>query len=35
MRLPIRFSTVAVAAVVGFVIAVVYIADRELVALGR
>ena len=30
MRLPIRFSTVAVAAVVGFVIAVVYIADREL-----
>jgi signal transduction histidine kinase len=30
MRLPIRFSTVAVAAVVGFVIAVVSIADREL-----
>ncbi len=30
MRLPIRFSTAAVAAVVGFVIAVVYIADREL-----
>jgi signal transduction histidine kinase len=30
MRLPIRFSTVAVASVVGFVIAVVYIADREL-----
>jgi two-component system sensor histidine kinase/response regulator len=34
MRLPIRFSTVAVAAVVGFVIAVVYIADRELSRAG-
>lgn len=34
MRFPIRFSTLAVAAVVGFVAAVVYIADRELAKSG-
>lgn len=34
MRLPIRFSTLAVAAVAGFVAAVMYIADRELARSG-
>jgi len=31
VRLPVRFSSLALAAVVGFVVAVLYIADRELV----
>ena len=34
MRLPVRFSTVAVAAVAGFVIAALYIADRALTGAG-